>query len=175
MANVADNVRVGITGGMYVGPVKTTLPASASASIDPKFKDLGYISADGVTQTIDSDTSDIKAWQNGDVVRTIQTSHKVSFKMTLIETNEEVLKLYYADSTATATAVKMTGAQAPHFSGVFDVLDGNKVIRVAIPDGQVTERGDVVYKNDEAIGYEVTITCYPDANGVKAYKYLGTK
>ena len=175
MANVADNVRVGITGGFFVGPVKTTLPASASASIDPKFKDLGYISDDGVTQTIDSDTSDIKAWQNGDVVRTIQTSHKVSFKMTLIETNEEVLKLYYADSTATATAVKMTGAQAPHFSGVFDVLDGNKVIRVAIPDGQVTERGDVTYKNDEAIGYEVTITCYPDANGVKAYKYLGTK
>ena len=39
----------------------------------------------------------------------------------------------------------------------------------------MTERGDVVYKNDEAIGYEVTITCYPDQNGVKAYKYLGTR
>lgn len=174
MANIAANVRVGINGAFYTGPLKTPLPNGASAPVDQKFKDLGYISDDGVAQTIDSDTSEIKAWQNGDVVRVIQTSHKVSFKMTLIETNEEVLRLYYADPTATSSLVKMTGNQAPHFSGVFDVLDGDKIIRVTIPDGQVTERGDVNYKG-EVIGYEITVTCYPDSSGVKAYLHLGSK
>ena len=30
-----------------------------------------------------------------------------------------------------------------------------------IPDGQVTEVGDVVYKAGEAVGYETTITTFP--------------
>ena len=73
MALVADNVRVAVTGGVYVGAIGTATPANATAPVDAKLKDLGYISEDGVTQSIDSDTSEIKAWQNGDVVRVIQT------------------------------------------------------------------------------------------------------
>ena len=172
MALTASNVRVGVTGAIYKAPLKTAAPANATAAIDARFKDLGYISEDGVTQTIDSDKSEIKAWQNGDIVRTIQTSHNVSFQFTLIETNEEVLKLYYADPTATATAVKVTGAQSAHDSYVLDVLDGDKTIRIVIPDGQVTERGEITYKTDEAIGYQVTVAAYPDATGAKAYLYL---
>lgn len=172
MALTASNVRVGVTGAIYKAPLKTAAPANAAAAIDARFKDLGYISEDGVTQTIDSDKSEIKAWQNGDIVRTIQTSHNVSFQFTLIETNEEVLKLYYADPTATATAVKVTGAQSAHDSYVLDVLDGDKTIRIVIPDGQVTERGEITYKTDEAIGYQVTVVAYPDATGAKAYLYL---
>ena len=172
MALNASNVRVGVTGAIYKAPLKTAAPANATAAIDARFKDLGYISEDGVTQTIDSDKSEIKAWQNGDIVRTIQTSHNVSFQFTLIETSEEVLKLYYADPNATATAVKVTGAQSAHDSYVLDVLDGDKTIRIVIPDGQVTERGEITYKTDEAIGYQVTVTASPDATGAKAYLYL---
>ena len=172
MALVADNVRVAVTGGVYVGAIGTAIPANATAPVDVKLKDLGYISEDGVTQSIDSDTSEIKAWQNGDVVRVIQTSHKVTFQFTLIETNEEVLKLFYADAAANGSLVKMTGAQSPHQTFVLDVLDGKKVLRIVIPDGQVTERGEVTYKNG---GYQVTVTAYPDSQGVKAYKHLGTK
>ena len=175
MALVADNVRVAVTGGVYVGAIGTATPANATAPVDAKLKDLGYISEDGVTQSIDSDTNEIKAWQNGDVVRVIQTSHKVTFQFTLIETNEEVLKLFYADAAANGSLVKMTGAQSPHQTFVLDVLDGKKVLRIVIPDGQVTERGEVTYKNGEAVGYQVTVTAYPDSQGVKAYKHLGTK
>jgi hypothetical protein len=49
--------------------------------------------------------------------------------------------------------------------------DGSDLIRIVVPDGQVVERGDVVYKNDTPIGYQVTVTAYPDASGVKAYIY----
>jgi hypothetical protein len=50
-------------------------------------------------------------------------------------------------------------------------VDGDVDIRIVIPDGQVTERGDVTYANGEAIGYDVTVTAYPDDSGVKAYIY----
>jgi hypothetical protein len=32
----------------------------------------------------------------------------------------------------------------------------------------------VVYAAGEEVGHEITITCYPDASGVKAYLYNGT-
>lgn len=172
MATLAANVRVGVTGGAYHAPTASTLPTDATTARDVTFKDVGYISDDGVSQTINSDTTEIKAWQNGDTVRKIQTSHDVSFQFTMIETNAETLKIFYADPTATATAVKVKGDQSPHEAWVLEVLDGLQTIRIVLPDAQVTDRGDVVYKTDEAIGYEVTLTAYPDTTGTKAYIYL---
>ena len=92
--------------------------------------------------------------------------------MTMIETKKEVLELFYSDPDATATAVKITGKQAKHETYVLDVLDGDKTVRLVIPDGQVVERGEVTFKNEEAIGYQVTIVAYPDSKGVKVYQYM---
>lgn len=172
MALNAGNVMVGVTGAALVAPVGTTGPTDAVAPVAATYKDVGYIHEDGVTQTIDTDTSDIKAWQNGDVVRKIQTSHDYTLNMKFIETTDTTLGLYYADDSATATAIKVTGAQSAHKAWVLDVVDGDRTVRIVLPDAQITERGDVTYKNDEAIAYEVTITAYPDASGVKAYLYL---
>lgn len=171
MAQVAENVRVALTGAMMVAPIGTALPGDADVKPNEAFVDVGYIHADGVTQTIDAETTDIKAFQNGDIVRTIQTSHKVTFSFTMIETNDVSLKLYYADPDGTVKAVKLTGRQSPHNEWVFDVLDGDYVIRIVIPNGQIVERGEVTYKNDDAIGYPVTVAAYPDDDGVKAYIY----
>lgn len=172
MTTTAANVRVGVTGGAYHAPTASTLPTDATTARDAAFKDVGYISEDGVSQTINSDTTEIKAWQNGDTVRKVQTAHDVSFTFTMIETSAETLKVFYADAAATATAVEVTGAQSPHEAWVIEVLDGLQTIRIVLPDAQVTDRGDVVYKTDEAIGYEITLTAYPDTSGVKAYVYL---
>jgi hypothetical protein len=35
----------------------------------------------------------------------------------------------------------------------------------------VTERAEIVYANGEAIGYDITITCYPDSNNVVLTKF----
>lgn len=53
---------------------------------------------------------------------------------------------------------------------VLDVIDGTKHIRIYVPNGEVSERGDIVYANGEPIGYDVTITCYP-VNGVVLTKF----
>ena len=52
------------------------------------------------------------------------------------------------------------------------ILSDNKIKRVVIPSGKVIELGDVVYKDDEAIGYEVTLSVAPDSSGNTAYEYL---
>lgn len=172
MALNASNVMVGVTGAAFVAPIGTTVPTDAEAPVAVAFLDVGYIHEDGVTQSIETDVTDIKAWQNGDVVRKIQTQHDYTLNLKMIETTSTALKLYYADATATASAVKVTGAQSEHSAWVLEVRDGEKTVRIVLPDAQITERGEVTYKTDEAVAYDITITAYPDKNGVKAYIYL---
>jgi len=57
-------------------------------------------------------------------------------------------------------------------SFILDVVDGAELLRTYIPQGEVTEVGDVVYASGSAIGYEVTITAYPDTTlGASAKTY----
>lgn len=181
MALTADNVRVGVTGAVYVAPTGTTLATDATTALNAAFQDLGYIHEDGVTETQDTDISDIVAWQNGAKVRKVQTSHDLMYAFTMIETSAVTLREFYgnfaaADSVAVGDpaddTVKVNGDQLPRRSWVLSVIDGDHVLRVVIPDGQITERGDITYANGEAVGREVTITCFPDANENKAYIYL---
>lgn len=165
----ADNVRVGVTGEVMVGLTSATLPTDGTgAGTTPSgFTALGYCTDDGVEQTIDEDITTIQAWQNGDIVRKVRSSHDVTFGFTLMESSADVLEAYYGNSD-----VEIKGGQMPHKSWVIDVLDGDHSIRIVIPDGMVTERNAITYANGEAVTYGVTITAFPDSTGVKAYKYL---
>ena len=52
------------------------------------------------------------------------------------------------------------------------LLTGGGVKRIVIPKGQITEIGDVAIQAGQPIGYQVTITAYPDTAGNTAYEYL---
>lgn len=84
MALTAENVNVGTTGAIYVGPTSSTAPTGAT-SVLTGFTDLGYISADGVTETRDRSTSQIRAWQNSDLVREVVTEATATFSATLLD------------------------------------------------------------------------------------------
>lgn len=170
MATTAANVLVGVTGGAYLAPTGTALPTNSQSALNAAFDEVGYISEDGVTQSISEDITDLKAWQNGDVVRKIQTAHDLTYSFTMIETSDVTLAAYYGNYTA--GTVEINGDQLPHKSWVLEVVDGDDDLRVVIPDGQITERGDIVYQNGDAVGYQVTITAFPDGSGNKAYIYV---
>ena len=172
MALTRANVRVAVTGGVYRGVSGTTVPTTVAGALDVALKDQGYVGEDGITQSIDKDTTDITAWQGSDIVREVQTSHKLTYQLKLIEVNPETLKTVYGNHAAGTTLI--TGATLAASAWVFNVVDGENLIRLVIPDGQVHEIGDVVYAAGEEVGHEITITCYPDASGVKAYLYNGT-
>ena len=82
----AENVRVGVTGAVYFAPAGTAVPTSVSGVLNAAFVDVGYIGEDGVSESISADTNDIKAWQNGDVVRRVQTSHDYTVSFTMLRT-----------------------------------------------------------------------------------------
>lgn len=179
--NTVSNVTAGkpkIGGAIYAAPLGTSLPASSSASLAAAFKCLGYVSEDGVVNSNSMSSETIKAW-GGDTVLTTSTERPDTWKYTLIEVlNAEVLKLIYgADNVtgalATGITVKANNNEQDEYSLVIDmVLRGGVEKRVVIPDGFVSEVGDITYKDSEAVGYETTITAMPDSDGNTHYEYI---
>lgn len=161
----AANVLVGVNGGVAFAPTGSTLPETATDVLDAAFNDLGFISDDGLVEKLGTSTNPIKNWK-GDTVRRVQTEHALSYKFTMIESTDDTEEAYYG----TDPSLGISAVQGQRGCWVADVFDGDISIRIVIPDGQVTERGDVTYKNDEAIAYDITVECYPDEDGNKAYR-----
>jgi hypothetical protein len=161
----AQKVRVAVTGAVYAGPTSATAPTSAISSVPATYNDLGYISEDGVTEAYDEDVQDIQAWQGGAIVRTLISSSKASLSFTMIESKASTLELFHKGSTMEEITdgykidVKSPNVVRKKF--ILDVLDGSTHLRIYVPDGEVTERGEITYVNDETISYNVTVTCYP--------------
>lgn len=165
----ASKVEVAVTGAVYLAPLGTTLPTDSSTALDEAFENVGYLSEDGITETPEEDTTEIRAWQNGDIVRRVLTSHEIQYGFTMIESNEHSLKAYYGNYSA--GDIQITGEQLPRQCMVIETIDEGQIRRRVVPVAQVTERGEVSLTNSDATGFEVTITGYPDDNGVKVYIY----
>lgn len=166
MAQDSANVRVAVTGAVSMGPTGTTAPVDSSTALDAAFIDLGLIGDGGITESRNRTTNDIKAWQGGATVRTVVTDGTLTYQFVLLETKKETVEAFYG-ATSTAGTTDGSLVVVPTSTGgrkafVLDVIDGSELIRVYIPQGEVTAVGDRVYSNGEAIGYDVTVTAYQD-------------
>jgi hypothetical protein len=172
MALDSTLVRVAVSGAVSVAPAATAAPADSSTALIAAYKDLGYISAKGVTEGRKRSTNDIKAWQGGAVVRTVVTDGTLTFNFQLIETNQRTVELFYGATVATTSIVIVPTSTGGRKTFVLDVVDGAQLCRVFVPQGEITEVGDLVYAGGEPVGYEVTLTAYPDATlGGSAKKF----
>lgn len=171
----ASNVLNGkpkVTGGVRYARGLTEFPVDASSSLAASVLDAGYVSEDGLVETVDASDDKIKAW-GGDIVKIVRTEHSVSYTFTLIESkNADALKLLFGEENVTVTGGKITvnktATMIPRASFIFDMRDGKEDIRILVKDGQPSISGDVNFTDGDAIGYEVTVEAFPDADGVKS-------
>lgn len=170
MALDSDNVRVAVTGAVYVAPTGTTAPSYSDDALDAAFTDLGYVSADGISESFDKSTTQIRSWQDGSLVREIVSEGTYSVTMTFIETNQDVVELYFGGSLSSGSINIDPRATGGRQSFVIDVIDGTNIERTYIAAGEITSVGERTLASGEAIGYEVTITAYADATEVVATK-----
>ena len=176
-----SNVTAGkpnVGGAIFRAPLGTTLPTNTTATLGAAFKELGYASEDGVTNTNSPETENIRAW-GGQTVLTVQNSKDDTFNVTLIESlNPDVLEAVYGSDNVTGTlstgiAVTANDAEAEAASWVFDmVMRDGAAKRIVIPNGKVTEVGEVTYADNSAVGYALTIQALPDDDGNNHYEYI---
>lgn len=181
----ATNVLTGAPDQLTTGPILsaprgTVLPTDPLDTLDPAFKDSGYISTDGLNLTPERSTESIRDW-SGAEVRKILTEFAATLAWAHLETNEASLKNYFGDDNVTVTAATATegtriaallkGAELPRKAWVFKIKDGDHRVLIVVPDGQITETGEVSFVKSGAITWPCTLTTYPDADGVHVYVY----
>ncbi len=156
---------------VYAAPLGTTLPTNATAALNNAFVDLGWVSEDGVTNTISRETTKHKAW-GGETVKVTQDNYTETVQLTLLESSAEVLGVVYGSDNVTESGSTITVEHSrlmlEHQSFVIDFIDGDRAGRIVIRDGQVTELGDVMYVHKDLTRYEITIDVFKPENADNA-------
>lgn len=172
MALTVANARIAVTGAVYVDITAAgTAPTSSSSAVNAAYKDMGYISEDGVTLTMpdSGEATNLKAWQGNATVRTVRTTSEDNpqLSFTVVETAPEVIKVW---SGATVTSSVADGTfdfdisdLRGHVRAILDVVDGAELIRVYAPYAIVQSVGEVNLTSTDLIGWQITLDLERDA------------
>lgn len=180
ITRAADLAVVGANGGSWTVDLGADTPAAPidfSAPADP-WLPAGAISDDGLTYGFDEDSEDFTPWGLAAPFRTVVTKSVRTFGVTFWETNRRIVRsvmyrIALADLAPDVDGIHSFAETASptqdRRAWLFDVYDGETMERFFVPQGEVTDRSDVTFKQDEMSGYESTITAYPDDTGNTVY------
>lgn len=167
-ANVSSGK--GMAGGyFFAAPIGTTAPTDYETDLDTAFKNIGFLSEDGLVFATESDSEDLVDL-NGDTMDTTKSTHSETFTATFAEVKKDAQAVLYGDENVTdvdgVMTVHVTGEDAPHKMFVFDgVLKNGRRWRRVIHDGKVKEFGDLTVASSELFGREATFSAFKSASG----------
>lgn len=187
MAQSVANVAAGsplATGGILYGPKGTALPSDATTTPNAALKAFGYADDKGLEPSGEgAKKKEITAW-GGDVIASLTEAKSIrKFRFTLVEVfSVDVLKFVFGagnvtsvaatSSTGTTISIQDKGDEPADGVFVFEMFYKGKKMRHVAPNASATVLAERPNVDTDVMGYEVEITCLPDANGVRMYRYL---
>ncbi|GAA2108213.1 phage tail protein [Streptomyces synnematoformans] len=177
ITRAADLTVIGANGGGWVGDLGTAAPTTPLAQPAPPWEPLGAISDDGLVYGFDEDSQQFTPWGLTSPFRTTITQSIRTFGVTLWETSRvAVQSVMYRIPAADLqpesglTSYAETASPIPdRRAWYFLVMDGDVAKSFYVPQGEISDRSDVTFKQDEMSGYEITVTAYPDEAGNTVY------
>lgn len=178
--NDTENVSSGkgVKGGYWFSaPLGTTIPTGFEP-LDSAFVNLGFVTEDGITRALDEDSDDVVD-MNGDTIATLSSSKKETFALTMAEIKADTMRERWGhenvtvDSNGIIKAVSNSDERSNRcYVGDF-VLKGGRRWRTIVPNGKVTEVGEMLFASSDIVGIETTVTAFPGSDGNSVIDIVG--
>lgn len=155
----ATEVRVAGAGHVYVAPAGTALPEDLEA-LPVDYVDLGYVTTDGVTFTLQRETTAIDAWQ-GSKIRVITTDDPVSVKFALQQSNADTFQVAFGGGEITFPSAGVAKFSPPAKGEntervlVIDGIDGDISYRYVFARVQIEDSVEFVLSRTAATTYPI--------------------
>lgn len=167
------------TGAVAVAPLGTTAPADARTALPNAWESGGYIDENGIALRISKSFTAIKDWAQS-VVHKALTDFDGTIALSFLQVDQFAAERILGEENVTVTAATQTAGQnikmaigaqvAPAESWCFSMKDGDRRVRVYVPNGQITEiSGDVSFTPGAANVWPCTLSCYDDGTGHSIY------
>ena len=169
------------TGAVSVAPIGTTAPTDARTALSGTWVSGGYIDENGIALSISKSFTTIKDWAMS-VVRKALTDFDGTIALSFLQVDEFAAQRVLGTANVTKTAANSTHGEqlklgvgpdvAPAESWCFSMKDGNRRVRVYVPNGQITEiSGDVSFTPGAANVWPCVLSCYDDGTGHSLYVF----
>jgi hypothetical protein len=169
---------VAADGGFWVAALATTVPTGLAAPATG-WTPGGAVSDDGFVYGIAETSTSWTPFGTTSPWRTEVTSSVKTMQFTSWEIHRpvvislwnrvDVADLAEADTTNLVTYAETATPAPDRRMFIFDFIDGVTVHRYFMPAAEVTDRGNVTNKQTEQMGYQMTVTAYPDGSNNTVY------
>ena len=190
MALDQDAIYLGVPDQLTTGAVSTADPKAipvkdindgtftARTVLDEKWTASGYITDAGITLSQSRSTSSLKDW-SGAAVRTLLDEFTGTISYAEMQTDKVTMermvgagnvKFFEANSEhGDQMAVGIGPELPPSRSFTFSMKDGDRRMRIYVPNGQVTSVADAAFVNNAAVAWNFTVSCSDDGTGHSIY------
>lgn len=178
-----EPVMLGVGGFAYVAPVGTAAPVDPFADWGAGWVNLADVDENGLTEALGEDRTQVMKWGSNTPARSQVKSRVTTYKVVLINITATGLGLYYSVPLADMTSSGSGGTQFLAFSDPattdsyevalgLDVLDGDRHLRFAAARVEVTTKGDLTYKADTPVGFDLTFTVLTAPGGAASVQRM---
>jgi hypothetical protein len=129
---------------------------------------LGYLSEDGPTVGVSTDSEDLTPWQSRVPIRSVITGRQITLQFVMWQLNETTLALYFDADPATPDSdgsidMELRSDAPSHLYGVaIDTRDGDRVFRVSFGRASLSDAGDMDISSGAAVPLDVTLSALDD-------------
>ncbi|MEO3974373.1 phage tail protein [Streptomyces sp. CAU 1734] len=162
---------------VHMAAVNTAMPAAFADPATPWIS-LGWITTDGGVFKTEQEQKDVEAAGSLEPIRTLMTKSTKTNQVTFLEgINPAVRSLY--DNVPLASLEPTTGVvtydlpDKPadlRYAFLFDTKDGDKRMRLYMPNGLVVERGDEQPQTQDVMPLQMTFKFFRGTGGTAAVK-----
>lgn len=167
-------VRLAPDGRVLVAPLGTAEPTDVTTAFNAAFKELGWVTEDGISVTPSVDTNDVPMWQSITPVKRPITGMGLEVSMALGSHNKDTLGLYFLNSTVSNAAgvARLEMANAPASQEVMLAVewtdDEGDTNRLIFPRVTMTDREAITLQRSDAVALGLTFSSLAGPDGYTA-------